>query len=351
MNTKMYAYFGNNYFGVEDCRHIVIPKEAEYSQNAINTEIHNDLNTAEINLYRYHSDLLATENENRVAYFKEMLLSEKNTQIADANSDYIIGIAYELYNKDGALIKKSEVGVKSKFVKAVIIDDICEHNVMKYREGFVFDGRIDIDIPEIARYGIKNPYVQHPYSLKITKIAVYTTIGDKSFIKDIISDYNECDAVQGNSMTYFCHKPDDLSFNNFSSHFLTNAQVGTTIIDATVVSKVLDTEQEHVVIPVVEIPIDGLECAVKINCKVNLLIVNIEVFLDNFLRVYDEEDIQTILTQNAEISNETEDVIPPENTESDEEIVTPEDNESSIVTPDEPITGDDMIEEDAGVTE
>ena len=111
-------------------------------------------------MYAYHSDTLYECNSDRVIAMKELLLGEKVTKIEDVNNDYVIGVSYELYNKEGQLLKDGKTSVRAIYHTGVIGSDVAEDNTMEYRKAMLFDGKIQIEIPEISRYGIKNKYVQ-----------------------------------------------------------------------------------------------------------------------------------------------------------------------------------------------
>jgi hypothetical protein len=299
---NLYGFFTDQYYAVKDSGYIVIPDGADYKTNAISTMIYPDIDQCEVDLYTYQSDLVAENNKDRVAFFKEYILNETPEKIEELNKDYVIGIQYALYNKDGNIISSGESSTIAKYCMALINDDVTVENDLSYRGAFVFDGRIEINVPPIAKYGIKNAAIQYPYTLEIKKVFVIGTIGEDSYIKEANSQVNK--GIESTSMQYFCHKPTDLSYNNFSSHFLTNAPCGSTVIDNVVVSKVLDTEKEdYVEVTMATVNLTDVKYAVKINNKLNLIAINVELLLDNYLEVYSREDINSVV----EVANATDD--------------------------------------------
>ena len=297
-NHATFGYFTNNYYRVNDCGYVVIPHNANYKSAAITSQIKDSVDQAEIDIFQYHSDLISECNAERVAFMKEYLINEKIQEIRDVNNDYVIGVEYELYNKDGKLMHTAETGINAKYCNAIITSDVSENNSLEYRKGFVFDSRIEIQVPEISRYGIKNRYIQYPYILKIKTITVYGTVGASSLIQESNSQVDLSHRHFESHANYRHNRPDDLHFNNFGSHFLTNAKVGTSIIDQVVVPAVLETARTYDTVKLCEIPCNENQYTIKLDHKLNLIVLNIEVFVDNYGTVYDEDDINAILALN-----------------------------------------------------
>ena len=344
-----YGFLKDKYYKIQQKGLIVIPEGADYKTSAIETQIMDSIDQAEVNIFRYKSDLITECNSERVAFMKQFLTEEKVKEIEEVNEDYFISVEYELFNKEGKIIKSGTSSIQAKYSNAAILSDINEDNSLEYRKGFVFDGRIEIPIPEISRYGIRNSFVQNPYILRIKEIGVYTTIGDSNFIKESSTQVDFGHRKPHSHAHYehyhHCHRPDDLHFNNFASHFLTNAKMGTTIIDQMVVPAELTINNEYEIVQMCAIPCNGNEYTVNINHKLNLIVLNIEVFLDNFLTVYDIADINGVLELNKvpvpdveepDMSEDEKEPVPdtgneetPDNTEPDEgkeETTTPEEN-------------------------
>ena len=332
---QLFGLFGENYYMVPSCSHVVIPENLDYLSKSIQTQLSDSYPQAEIDMYHYYTDLTTTCNVKRVANMKDMLITEKVENIDSINTDYVIGITYELYNKDGKLLKSGTSETEAKYCSALITDEILEGNVMEYRKGLVFDGRIEINIPEISRYGIRNAYSQHPYIIKIKSIYVVSSTGDSSIITesgsqvDIPTDCITNHDHRAYSSNYRCHMHDTLCDRNFASCFLTNAKVGTTLIDATVLPTKLEIPEETERVQLCAIPCNGSDYTIKLNKKINLIILNLEVLLDNFNYVYDIEDIKEVLKYNS--SDDSED---GEDQTYDPDDVTP-------IHPDHPDSTDD----------
>ena len=228
---------------------------------------------------------------------KDLLINENVQNIDCLNDDYVIGIDYDLFNKDGASVKSGTASIQAKNLSAVINHEIDENNMLKYRKAMVFDGRIEICIPEISRYGIRN-CIQYPYTLRINSVFLKTSLG-KRCVPDKCAQVN-CSRHHASSAQYRCHSSCDLSKTNFASHFLTNAHIGSTIIDQMVVPKKLEIPDKAEEITLCEISIGdaGEGKTVKINEKVNLIVVNAEVLFDNMNVVYDVNDIEELLRTN-----------------------------------------------------
>lgn len=300
-NSQMFGLFKDGYFAINDSQNIVVPENADYKTNAIQSHIYNNINQCEIDAYFYYNNLITDCNSQRVAYMKDFLLEEKTKELFRVNEDYVIEVDYNLYNKDNKVIKSGSSSVKAKYCNAIINSSISDTNALEYHKGFVFDGRIEISIPPISRYGIKNSYVQYPYVIKFNSISIKSTIGECKYIKEsdtqVFFDHND-PHFHADHVNYMIHGCNDLAHNNFASPFLTNAKIGTTIIDQMVVPAELNIPPEYTEVILCEIPCNNNEYTIKINDKLDLIIINIEVLLDNFNIVYDVADIENILLLN-----------------------------------------------------
>ena len=339
--SGMFVYFNDAYYKVQEDLAIVVPLNADYKTNAMNSQIIDSVDLGVIDMYVYHSDTLYECNSDRVIAMKELLLGEKVTKIEDVNNDYVIGVSYELYNKEGQLLKDGKTSVRAIYHTAVIGSDVAEDNTMEYRKAMLFDGKIQIEIPEISRYGIKNKYVQHPFTVRITSITVSSTVGENYFCGEETTQLT-ADKLYSASHAHIIHVQDPhMAKNNFSSHFITNAHVGTTVIDQTVVPSVLEVDKEYTLIPLCEIKCDTNANVAKFNHKLKLIELNVEVLLDNANIVYNVDDIKEIIDKN----NEPDEPIPSEppveeddnNQEPsnpDDEIKEPESDKGETTIPD-----------------
>lgn len=328
-NNKLFGFMNNTFYSTDAIQFVVVPQNADYKTNAIQTTVHPELNQCEIDIYQYHTDLITECNAQRVAFMKEFLINEKIKDIKELNHDFIIEVDYDLYNKDGKVIKSGSSGINTKICNALINSDINENNSLEYRKAFVFDGRLEINTPTISRYGIKNVYTQHPYTLKINKIVVKSTIGDYKYITESDSQLDKNGILSENHAHYYHSRPADLHFNNFASHFITN-KIGTTVIDQLVVPAELEAPVEYEEIPVCEI-VPSESNIIKVNEKINVFVINVEIVLDNFNEVFDIADITSILDLNnqpEEIPSDTENPDDSENnSDTTEDNQTPSDTE------------------------
>lgn len=354
-NNKLFGFMNNTFYSTDALPFVVVPQNADYKTNAIQSILHPELNQCEVDIFQYHTDLTTECNAQRVAFMKEFLINEKIKEIAELNHDFIIEVEYDLYNKDGKVIKSGSSGINTKICNALINSDINENNSLEYRKAFVFDGRLEIQIPTISRYGIKNVYTQHPYTLKINKITVKSTIGDYKYITESDSQFDKNGILSENHAHYYHHRPADLHFNNFASHFITN-KIGTTIIDQLVVPAELESPIEYEEVPVCEILLTESNI-IKIDEKINTFVVNVEVVLDNFNEVYDINDIISILELNnqpEEFPNEddeetSEDEPGKDDTPEENPVETPSDENNNGDNTEEPST--DNTGEDIPVDE
>ena len=276
MATAMYGYTPSKevYYKIPQCDFIVVPNTVDYKSNAIVAKIHENINVAELDIYNYHSDLETECNLERVAFMKEWFLAGSQEDVFTVNEDYVISVDFELYNNAGKLIKNGSTSIKSKYCNALINSPVQKDNSMEYRRGFVFDGRIEIDVPEISRYGIKSAFVQHPYTLRIKNIEVLTTVGNG------FPDFDE--STQMIDLGHASHAgqvnvKSPLCYNTFNSHFITNAKVGTTMIDQVVTPAVLETQPTYELVPLCSIDCTGAQYTVKMDNKLKSIILNEEV--------------------------------------------------------------------------
>ena len=179
-----------------------------------------------------------------------------------------------------------------------------QFNHMMYRKLYVFDGRIEIPVPNISRYGIKCQYNQHPYTIRINSIKVTTTYGNDTYMigkdeqvvrgKDIDGKYHSAKYTLYHHM---CDCPNEITHNNYASKFLTNATIGTSIIDSMVGPAVLEAPADYTEVVVADIPCATQDNSytVKIDGKADQIVLNVEAIVDNFNTVYDIADIKALL--------------------------------------------------------
>jgi hypothetical protein len=291
----IFSYLSDKYYQIENTPFIVIPDNADYKKNTMVTQCYPELKQAELDIYNYATDLTSECNAERVAFMKEFLISEKIKNIDKINrDDYIIEVSYDIFNKDGKIIKNGTDATKAKFCMAVISSEVNEINSLEYRKAFVYDGRIEVCIPEISRYGIKNAVPQNPYTIRIKAISLYGTIGDSHLITSIDTQVNTDGMNFASSAEYHCHRHPEVCLNNYAEHFVTNAKIGTTMIDNVVAPAVLEIPPQYTLIKMCTIPA-GAQCTTKVSNKLNTVVMNVEILLDNFNEVYDYEDIFNIM--------------------------------------------------------
>ena len=330
--NQLFGYFNGNYYTVDDCNNIVIPENMDYKTKAIQTQIHDSLSQCEIDIYRYHSDIVSECNSERVAFMKDFLINEKITNIDTLNKNFVIGVEYELFNKSGQLVKSGTMSILSKYCTALINSEVKEDNLMEYRKAFVFDGRIEIPIPVISRYGIKNSYSQHPYTIRFKSLSIYSGISSNQYLDGNGTQVEINHPIHSNHIHHashahcYTHGHGDICHNNFASNFITNAKIGTTIIDQLVVPAELEVPKMGDEVKICTIPFDSTESTIKIDHKIDLIVVNLEVLLDNYNVVYDYEDIAEILKMNIN-ENITEDELPDiDGGETSEDLTPPSDS-------------------------
>ena len=178
---QMFGYFNGQYFMIDESPNIVVPEGANYKKSGIQVN-KNQNNEYEVDMYCYHSDLTTERNSERVAFMKEYIINEKVKSILGVNSDFLLTADYELFNKDGKCIANGALSTLAKSCNGIILDPIDSENNLMYRRLYVFDGRIEIPIPNIAKYGIKNCYQQYPYTLRINSVKATTTYGTDTYM-------------------------------------------------------------------------------------------------------------------------------------------------------------------------
>lgn len=322
---RMYGYINESYYVVNETVPIIITDNIEYKQSALQKEISEEYNECKIDIYQYQGDLITENNIDRVAFMKEFLINEKVLEIGLLNDDYIVSVEYDLFNKDGKMIRSGANSIKAKFSTAIIQNEVDEINALSYRKGMIFNGRIEIPVPLVSKYGIMKPTTQHPYTLKIKTIKILTTIGEFKYINE---ENTQVDGIYNHKHLHYhiCEQPNSFYHNNFSSVFITNAQVGTTIIEETIVPKELQIPPKFTEIVLCEIPCKGMEYTIKMNTNLDMIILNTEVLFDNFNVVYDEKDILSIL----EINNKPCEDGSEEPDEGDETDTPPKEDEPTL---------------------
>lgn len=301
--SQMFGYFNGQYYMVDESANIVVPEDANYKKSGI--QVSKNLNNVyDVDMYLYHSDLTTEENGERVAFMKEFIVNEKVPQIIHVNNEFLISADYELFNKDGKCLSNGVLSTLAESCNGVILAPVDQFNHMMYRKLYVFDGRIEIPVPNISRYGIKCQYNQHPYTIRINSIKVTTTYGNDTYMigkdeqvvrgKDIDGKYHSAKYTLYHHM---CDCPNEITHNNYASKFLTNAKIGTSIIDSMVGPAVLEAPADYTEVVVADIPCATQDNSytVKIDGKADQIVLNVEAIVDNFNTVYDIADIKALL--------------------------------------------------------
>lgn len=323
---QIFGYFNGKYYSMEDQNRIVIPNNMDYVSPAIVSKIHSDCKEAEIDIYQYHTDMATICNVERVKFMKEFLLGEKVTSINDISDQFNVGIKYEIYDKNGDIMCASEFAIGAHWCMALLMEDVKNSNMMEYRKALVLDGRIQIPIPQITAYGILGAMENHPYTFRIVEIFALSTKGGARYVTEMGSQMENCGCGVNPNHQYHCNNAqynvkhhNGLCDLNFNSCFITNAKIGTSIIDNVVASAVLEAPQEYEKIPLCSIPMEGGSYTIKFNAPLKRIIVNMEFLIDNLNEVYDREDIRALLEMNA-----------------NPEVELPEDDVTDEVTPTDP---------------
>lgn len=297
MSKQNYGYFNGAYFTVHDGDVTYVPSEVDYKSSAIQSSIY-DNKYCIVDAYAYHSDLITDCNVKRVAYMKDFLIAEDVKEIFDLNDDYIVGIDYTLFDDEGKAVTSGTTSVRAIYHTAIMNSDIQPENILEYHKGMIFDGAIEVRIPIQSAYGIKKIKSKtKSYTLKINKFLVSSTIGKNLFNIDSDEQTTAHGKWHASCCQYNLHHRNHMLFNDFSSHFLTNAHVGTTMISQMVVPAELQIPPEYHQIRMAEIDC-GNEYKVKIAQPVESIVVNIEVVIDNSAMVYNKADIDEIIENN-----------------------------------------------------
>lgn len=339
---QLYGFYNNKYYAVDGCNRIVIPMDLEYKQNAVVTTLRKELDEANIDAYFYHTDLTTDRNPSRVKFMKDYLLGEKITEIEHLSGNYIIGVDYSVYNKDGKVVKAGKSEVDAQWCMPMLLSEVQSENILEYRKGIILDGRIVINIPEISRYGIRNAINQHPYTIKINEVYALMASGGYKRITEFGSqlDTPECppptppcayppNPHHGDGASYnIHHHHNGLCDVNFNSCFITNAKIGTTMIDQVVASATLEAPPEYTCVDLCHISLGDPQHTIKMDQKLKTVVLNLELFLDNLNEVYDREDINKILQYNAGLPEDPDDP----GTGSDDDFYLPGDDDKDGVT-------------------
>lgn len=304
---QMFGYFNGQYFMIDESPNIVVPEGANYKKSGIQVN-KNQNNEYEVDMYCYHSDLTTERNSERVAFMKEYIINEKVKSILGVNSDFLLTADYELFNKDGKCIANGALSTLAKSCNGIILDPIDSENNLMYRRLYVFDGRIEIPIPNIAKYGIKNCYQQYPYTLRINSVKATTTYGTDTYmigLDEQVAHANDIDgryhSAQYNLYHHMCDCRNEITHNNYCSRFLSNAKIGTSIIDSMAVPVALEAPADYTEVVMADIPCATKDNSytVKIDGKADQIVLNVEVVVDNFNTVYDIADIKTLVEANG----------------------------------------------------
>lgn len=304
---QMFGYFNGQYFMIDESPNIVVPEGANYKKSGIQVN-KNKNNEYEVDMYCYHSDLTTERNSERVAFMKEYIINEKVKSILGVNSDFLLTADYELFNKDGKCIANGALSTLAKSCNGIILDPIDSENNLMYRRLYVFDGRIEIPIPNIAKYGIKNCYQQYPYTLRINSVKATTTYGTDTYmigLDEQVAHANDIDGryhnAQYNLYHHMCDCRNEITHNNYCSRFLSNAKIGTSIIDSMAVPVALEAPADYTEVVMADIPCATKDNSytVKIDGKADQIVLNVEVIVDNFNTVYDIADIKALVEANG----------------------------------------------------
>ena len=311
-NHQLFALFNGTYYTIDEVNRVVIPTNLEYKASATMPKIDCGSCCANIDLYRYHTDLVSECNVERVRNMKDLLLAEGVTEISHIGREFVIGVEYLLYNNKGEMVRGGTAEADAKWCMALLHNDVNEHNSLEYRKALVLDGRIVINIPDTVCYGIRNRGYAHPYTLHLTKLyAVATSDGYKCItetgtqVDNCNCGSEPCHQHHATNGQYHIHHHPGLCDTNFNSCFLTNAGIGTTIIDSVVASAVLEAPEKPQRISVCEIPCED-NGTMTFDANLKQITLNIEFLLDNLNVVHDRDDITKILEDNIQGSTESE---------------------------------------------
>lgn len=299
---QAYGYMNDKYYTVPTCQNIIVPEEMDIKTNAIQTQIDTVNKTCNIDIFRYHSDLITEDNAERVAFMKEYLIDKKITEIDAINEDFVLLLDYDIFNCEGKVIRSGTTAIQAVTHNLVIIDEVDSDNELEYRKAYVLDSSFEIELPRISKYGIYNSTKQYPYTIKLNGMKAFTTTGDYKYIKESNTMIDTCRNDHYSTLHYKVHHPCNMSLNNFSSRFITNARIGTTLIDQFVVSGKLqiDDGSAYHEVTIMDIPFSGNEYIIKVDSELSLVTINMEVVVDNLNVVYDKADIDAILDNNKD---------------------------------------------------
>lgn len=304
---QMFGYFDGQYYMIDESPNIVVPEGANYKKSGIQVT-KNPNNEYEVDMYCYHSDLTTDRNSERVAFMKEFIINEKIKSIVGVNTDFLLTTDYELFNKDGKCIANGALSTLAKSCNGIILDPVDSENNLMYHRLYVFDGRIEIPIPNIAKYGIKNCYQQYPYTLRINSVKATTTYGTDTYmigLDEQVVHANDIDHryhnAQYNLYHHMCDCRNEITHNNYTSRFLSNAKIGTNIIDAMAVPVTLEAPADYTEVVMADVPCATKDNSytVKIDGKADQIVLNVEVVVDNFNTVYDIDDIKKLVEANG----------------------------------------------------
>lgn len=304
---QMFGYFDGQYYMIDESPNIVVPEGANYKKSGIQVT-KNPNNEYEVDMYCYHSDLTTDRNSERVAFMKEFIINEKIKSIVGVNTDFLLTADYELFNKDGKCIANGALSTLAKSCNGIILDPVDSENNLMYHRLYVFDGRIEIPIPNIAKYGIKNCYQQYPYTLRINSVKASTTYGTDTYmigLDEQVVHANDIDHryhnAQYNLYHHMCDCRNEITHNNYTSRFLSNAKIGTNIIDAMAVPVTLEAPADYTEVVMADVPCATKDNSytVKIDGKADQIVLNVEVVVDNFNTVYNIDDIKKLVEANG----------------------------------------------------
>lgn len=304
---QMFGYFDGQYYMIDESPNIVVPEGANYKKSGIQVT-KNPNNEYEVDMYCYHSDLTTDRNSERVAFMKEFIINEKIKSIVGVNTDFLLTADYELFNKDGKCIANGALSTLAKSCNGIILDPVDSENNLMYHRLYVFDGRIEIPIPNIAKYGIKNCYQQYPYTLRINSVKATTTYGTDTYmigLDEQVVHANDIDHryhnAQYNLYHHMCDCRNEITHNNYTSRFLSNAKIGTNIIDAMAVPVTLEAPADYTEVVMADVPCATKDNSytVKIDGNADQIVLNVEVVVDNFNTVYDIDDIKKLVEANG----------------------------------------------------
>ena len=302
---KLYGLLGENYYEVPYANNIMIPSNMDVNTTSIQTEISDTYPTAKINIYNYFNNLTTNDNDVRVQNMKDFLKGNEVKDLYTITDGYVIGLVYELYNKNGKLIKSGQSEVSANYSGVLLFDEIKEKDLLNYRHAMIFNGDIQLNIPQTACYGIKTTNNDYPYTIKIKKIYLLTTIGGKKYIIDTdtqVDDDTHCHGCghvhHAYDANYRCHHHDTICNPNFASCFISNAKLGTTLIDQVVTSAKLEIPEEYTEVKMCDIDCSDSSYTIKLNKKLTVITITLELLLDTFNEVYNYLNIENIILEN-----------------------------------------------------